>query len=129
MAEIFHILVAQLAMELSIGSDVSPAISFPIENGIPRMLLPAIRAALQNDAASTFDAKQAKTALSFGYEWQRFPEMYAEWESSFSITCSRTTPTSLKEKGFGRRLRQRALRLLRRQIRARSLGHRSRSRG
>ena len=48
------------------------------------MLLPAIRAALQaNDAASTFDSKQAKTALSFGYEWQRFPEMYAEWEKQF----------------------------------------------
>jgi 2-polyprenyl-3-methyl-5-hydroxy-6-metoxy-1,4-benzoquinol methylase len=47
------------------------------------MLRPAIRAALQNDAANTFDAKQAKTALSFGYEWQRFPEMYAEWEKQF----------------------------------------------
>jgi SAM-dependent methyltransferase/uncharacterized protein YbaR (Trm112 family) len=62
---------------------VSCNLTFPIENGIPRMLLPAIRAALQNDAASTFDAKQAKTALSFGYEWQRFPEMYAEWEKQF----------------------------------------------
>jgi SAM-dependent methyltransferase len=47
------------------------------------MLRPAIRAALQNDAANTFDAKQAKTALSFGYEWQCFPEMYAEWEKQF----------------------------------------------
>ena len=63
---------------------VSCNLSFPIENGIPRMLLPAIRAALQaNAAATTFDAKQAKTALSFGYEWQRFPEMYAEWEKQF----------------------------------------------
>jgi SAM-dependent methyltransferase/uncharacterized protein YbaR (Trm112 family) len=59
-------------------------LSFPVENGIPRMLLPAIRAALQaNSDASAFDAKQAKTALSFGYEWQRFPEMYAEWEKQF----------------------------------------------
>jgi SAM-dependent methyltransferase/uncharacterized protein YbaR (Trm112 family) len=59
-------------------------LSFPIEDDIPRMLLPAIRAALQEDAAATsFDAKQAKTALSFGYEWQRFPEMYAEWEKQF----------------------------------------------
>ena len=62
---------------------VSCNLTFPIENGIPRMLRPAIRAALQNDAASTLDAKQAKTALSFGYEWQRFPEMYAEWEKQF----------------------------------------------
>jgi len=63
---------------------VSCGLSFPIENGIPRMLLPAIRSALQaNGAADAFDAKQAKTALSFGYEWQRFPEMYAEWEKQF----------------------------------------------
>ena len=48
------------------------------------MLLPSIRAALkENTAATSFDAKQAKTALSFGYEWQRFPEMYAEWEKQF----------------------------------------------
>lgn len=48
------------------------------------MLLPTIRAALQaNGAASEFDAKQAQTALSFGYEWQQFPEMYAEWEKQF----------------------------------------------
>ena len=59
-------------------------LTFPIENGIPRMLLPAIRAALQKDGtADAFDAKQAKTALSFGYEWQSFPEMYAEWEKQF----------------------------------------------
>jgi ubiquinone/menaquinone biosynthesis C-methylase UbiE len=48
------------------------------------MLLPAIRAALKEDASvNAFDAKQARTALSFGYEWQRFPEMYAEWEKQF----------------------------------------------
>ncbi len=59
-------------------------LTFPIDNDIPRMLLPAIRAALQQDSvANAFDAKQAKTALSFGYEWQRFPEMYAEWEKQF----------------------------------------------
>lgn len=59
-------------------------LSFPIENGIPRLLLPAIRAAFQeNESTSAFDAKQAKTALSFGYEWNRFHEMYAEWEKQF----------------------------------------------
>jgi SAM-dependent methyltransferase/uncharacterized protein YbaR (Trm112 family) len=63
---------------------VSCGLSFPIENDIPRMLLPTIRGALNEDAAvSGFDAKQVRTALSFGYEWQRFPEMYAEWEKQF----------------------------------------------
>jgi len=62
----------------------SCGLSFPIENGIPRMLLPAIRAAFrENNSTSAFDAKQAKTALSFGYEWSRFHEMYAEWEKQF----------------------------------------------
>ncbi|HEY2961144.1 MAG TPA: hypothetical protein VGJ37_01935, partial [Pyrinomonadaceae bacterium] len=63
---------------------MSCRLSFPIENGIPRMLLPAIRAAFQEgETTSAFDAKQAKTALSFGYEWNRFPQMYAEWEKQF----------------------------------------------
>jgi SAM-dependent methyltransferase/uncharacterized protein YbaR (Trm112 family) len=63
---------------------ISCRLSFPVKNGIPRMLLPSIRSALQDDAlVSAFDAKQAKTALSFGYEWQRFPEMYEEWEKQF----------------------------------------------
>lgn len=48
------------------------------------MLLPTIRAAFQeNESTSMFDAKQAKTALSFGYEWSRFHEMYAEWKKQF----------------------------------------------
>src|ERR1044072_20879 len=59
-------------------------LSYPVDNGVPRMLPPPIRAALHHDIlANAFDAKQAKTALSFGYEWQRFPEMYAEWEKQF----------------------------------------------
>jgi SAM-dependent methyltransferase len=62
----------------------SCCLSFPIVNDIPRMLLPALRAALlENGRASGFDAKQVQTALSFGYEWQRFPEMHAEWEKQF----------------------------------------------
>jgi glycosyltransferase involved in cell wall biosynthesis/SAM-dependent methyltransferase/uncharacterized protein YbaR (Trm112 family) len=59
-------------------------ITFPIINGIPRLLLSPFREALLgNGAASGVDAKQIKTALSFGYEWNRFPEMYAEWEKQF----------------------------------------------
>jgi SAM-dependent methyltransferase/uncharacterized protein YbaR (Trm112 family) len=59
-------------------------ILFPIRDGIPRLLLPALREALlENAVASGVDAKQVETALSFGFEWQRFPEMYAEWEQQF----------------------------------------------
>ena len=60
------------------------ALSFPIVNGIPRMVLPELRKALAGEAsASGTDAKQVETALSFGYEWHRFPEMYQEWEQQF----------------------------------------------
>ena len=72
---------------------------FPIERDIPRMLLPAIRAALKEDASvNAFDAKQAKTALSFGYEWQRFPEMYAEWEKQFLDYMQPHNPEFFKDK-------------------------------
>ncbi|HSE33831.1 MAG TPA: methyltransferase domain-containing protein [Pyrinomonadaceae bacterium] len=58
--------------------------SFPVINDIPRMLLPGMREALLEDSSVTgTDAQQVQTALSFGYEWQRFPEMYAEWEKQF----------------------------------------------
>ena len=63
------------------------------------MLLPAIRAALhQDNVADAFDAKQAKTALSFGYEWQRFPEMYAEWEKQFFDYMQPHSPEVFKGK-------------------------------
>lgn len=59
-------------------------LSFPIVNGIPRMLLSPFREALLGNAdASGIHAKQIETALSFGFEWQRFPEMYDEWEQQF----------------------------------------------
>jgi len=38
---------------------------------------------LGDGSASGTDAKQVETALSFGFEWQRFPEMYDEWEKQF----------------------------------------------
>jgi SAM-dependent methyltransferase len=48
------------------------------------MLLPDLREALVGEApAMGMDAKQVETALSFGYEWQRFPEMYDQWERQF----------------------------------------------
>jgi uncharacterized protein YbaR (Trm112 family) len=59
-------------------------LSYPIVDGIPRMLSPWLRHALAGDLAMTgMDAKQVETALSFGYEWNRFPEMYEEWERRF----------------------------------------------
>lgn len=59
-------------------------ISYPIINGIPRLLLPGLRDALLGAGSATgTDAKQVETALTFGFEWQRFPEMYAEWERQF----------------------------------------------
>ncbi|HSE19116.1 MAG TPA: methyltransferase domain-containing protein [Pyrinomonadaceae bacterium] len=59
-------------------------ISYPITNGIPRLLLPSMRDALTGEGhANAADATQADTAHSFGYEWHRFPEMYEEWEKQF----------------------------------------------
>lgn len=59
-------------------------VSYPIVDGIPRMLSRKLRDALKGETAVTgTDAKQVETALSFGYEWQRFPEMYDEWERQF----------------------------------------------
>lgn len=59
-------------------------LSFPIKDDIPRLLLPSLREALLADGiASGTDAKQVQTALSFGFEWHRFPEMYQEWEKQF----------------------------------------------
>ncbi len=59
-------------------------LAFRIVDGIPRMLLPDLREALVGEAPATgMDAKQVETALSFGYEWQRFPEMYDQWERQF----------------------------------------------
>jgi SAM-dependent methyltransferase/uncharacterized protein YbaR (Trm112 family) len=57
---------------------------FPVIRDVPRMLLSPLREALvdQQGAAANEDP-QVKTALSFGFEWTRFPEMYAEWNQSF----------------------------------------------
>ena len=59
-------------------------ISYPITGGIPRLLLPSMRVALEGNSHATADeASQADTARSFGYEWHRFPEMYEDWERQF----------------------------------------------
>jgi SAM-dependent methyltransferase/uncharacterized protein YbaR (Trm112 family) len=60
-------------------------IDFPIIRDIPRFLLSPFREALLGDsgAAAEPNDRQLRTALSFGYEWTRFPEMYPEWEQNF----------------------------------------------
>ena len=57
---------------------------FPVIRSIPRLLLSPFREALLgNGMAAGTDARQLQTALSFGFEWTRFPEMYDEWSRSF----------------------------------------------
>jgi 2-polyprenyl-3-methyl-5-hydroxy-6-metoxy-1,4-benzoquinol methylase len=48
------------------------------------MLLSPFREALLGEAvADKTESVQVATALSFGFEWTRFPEMYDHWEQSF----------------------------------------------
>lgn len=57
---------------------------FPVIGGMPRLLLLPLREALLgNGSATGKDARLVETALSFGFEWTRFPEMYEEWSQSF----------------------------------------------
>ena len=56
-------------------------IDYPIIDGIPRLLLPPMREALNGTSRST--TVEADTARSFGYEWHRFPEMHEEFEKQF----------------------------------------------
>src|ERR1044072_7936498 len=60
------------------------AVSYGIAGGIPRMLSPALRDALAGHASlQGRDAKSVETALSFGFEWQHFSDMYAKSERHF----------------------------------------------
>ena len=57
---------------------------YPVIRGIPRLLLSPLREALLgNGVATDTDARQVQTALSFGFEWHRFPEMYEAWKRQF----------------------------------------------
>ena len=57
---------------------------FPVIDGIPRLLLPPMRQALLGESRlGGADGKKVATAQSFGFEWNRFSEMYAEWENNF----------------------------------------------
>jgi SAM-dependent methyltransferase/uncharacterized protein YbaR (Trm112 family) len=57
---------------------------FPVIDSIPRLLLSPFREVLLGDGITQGeDARQLETAISFGFEWKRFPEMYEEWKQSF----------------------------------------------
>ena len=56
-------------------------LDYPIIDGIPRLLLPSMREALNGTGRTT--TVEADTARSFGYEWHRFPEMHEEFEKQF----------------------------------------------
>jgi len=59
--------------------------SYPILKGIPRMLIPSMYYALQNEGGrASAEASKVATARSFGYEWSHFSDMYDEWEKNFS---------------------------------------------
>src|SRR5436190_22946112 len=58
--------------------------AYPISGGIPQMISTAMRRALAGEEASgEVDERRVETANSFGYEWNHFPEMRAEWEKNF----------------------------------------------
>lgn len=73
--------------------------SFPVIGGIPRLVLRPLREALfGNGTAAGTDAPQVKTALSFGFEWTRFPDMYEEWSRSFAYYMHPHTPEFFRGK-------------------------------
>lgn len=75
---------AELAQNNDLLTCTGCELTYPIIDGIPRMLLPSMRNALTGAAgANKSEATEAETARSFGYEWHRFPEMYEEWEQHF----------------------------------------------
>ncbi|MGH9769787.1 MAG: methyltransferase domain-containing protein [Blastocatellia bacterium] len=76
--------------------------TFPVVNGIPRMISAAMRQALggENSPAGPgqIDRMRVDTAKSFGFEWSRFPEMRAEWENNFWDYMLPHTPESFRGK-------------------------------
>jgi len=57
---------------------------FPVIRDIPRLLLSPLREALLDNQLDGRNANpEIKTALSFGFEWTQFPEMYDEWNQRF----------------------------------------------
>jgi SAM-dependent methyltransferase/uncharacterized protein YbaR (Trm112 family) len=83
--------LGQLRVKRETGDGIKVALmcsscaeEFPVIDSIPRLLLSPFREALLgNGIARGVDARQLETAMSFGFEWSRFPEMYEEWNQSF----------------------------------------------
>jgi SAM-dependent methyltransferase/uncharacterized protein YbaR (Trm112 family) len=75
---------------------------FPVVNGIPRMISSAMRRAISGGRVSAeltqIDQVRVDTAMSFGFEWSRFPEMHAEWETNFRDYMAPHTPESFRGK-------------------------------
>lgn len=58
--------------------------SYPVQDGIPRMLPLRLRRALDGERiAAGADSASISTAESFGYEWNHFSEMREEWRQNF----------------------------------------------
>jgi len=82
--------------------------TFPVVNGIPRMISAAMRQAIGGEDSTAEPVKPVKpvkidrmrvdTARSFGFEWSRFPEMRAEWENNFWDYMLPHTPESFRGK-------------------------------
>jgi SAM-dependent methyltransferase len=66
------------------------------------MVCSAMRQAIDSGRPLTdltrIDRMRVETARSFGFEWSRFPEMRAEWESNFWDYMSPHTPESFRGK-------------------------------
>jgi ubiquinone/menaquinone biosynthesis C-methylase UbiE len=63
------------------------------------MISAAMRRALAGEAArGEVDERRVETANSFGYEWNHFPEMRAEWEKNFQDYFAPHTPESFRGK-------------------------------
>ncbi|MBU4204645.1 methyltransferase domain-containing protein [Patescibacteria group bacterium] len=77
---------------------------FPIIKNIPRILIGSLRVVVYERFPDFFkeyknllpqekiskeikgeDLKKKKTSESFGYEWEKFPEMIKEWEKNFKL--------------------------------------------
>jgi len=91
-------LISAQSPEVTLGCP-SCAETFPVVNGIPRMISSAMRQAIGGNPPADLtqiDRLRVETARSFGFEWSRFPEMRAEWESNFWDYMSPHTPESFR---------------------------------
>jgi len=65
---------------------------YPIRDGIPRLVPRNVRDLLESASNGTAEDTSIATALSFAFEWSRFPEMYACWEQNFLSYVAPHTP-------------------------------------